>query len=137
MLSFAFKLIVIDDVFQINLFQQGDCSSDFLCKNFSRFVFMARAQRIAVNPKRLKFGQRLTEIRQVLLVTDLVVINVEHPEILRLAFEALDLLNFIDTEVENPERRQLGQALNLLDLVATEPKLDQSCAPTEAFDGRD
>ena len=77
----------------------------------------------------------MTEIRQVLLVTDET--NAEVLERLRLAFEALDLLDLVGTEVENSERRQLGQALNLLDLVATKMKLDQFCAPTEAFDGRD
>ena len=79
----------------------------------------------------------MTEIRQVLLVTDLVATNVELLERLRLAFEALDLRNLVGTEVELPERRQLGQALNLLDFVAAEIKHDQFCAPTEAFDGPD
>ena len=79
----------------------------------------------------------MTEIRQVLLVTDLVALNVELFERLRLAFEALDLRNLVAIELETPERRQLGQALNLLDLVAPEIKHDQFCAPTEAFDGRD
>ena len=79
----------------------------------------------------------MTEIRQVLLVTDLVARNAELLERLRLAFEALDLLDLVANEVENPERRQLGQALNLLDFVVGEIKRDQFCAPTEAFDGRD
>ena len=79
----------------------------------------------------------MTEIRQVLLVTDLVLKNVEPLERLRLAFEALDLLDLVVKEAENPERRQLGQALNLLDFVAAEIKHDQFCAPTEAFDGPD
>ena len=87
----------------------------FLKEFFSAWVI--RAQRIDGNPERVKFCQRIAEVRQVLFVTDPVSLKFKLRERLSLAFEALDLLYLISTEGELLERRQLAQALNFLDLV--------------------
>ena len=90
----------------------------FLREFFSAWVF--RAHRIFSNLELLKFCQRIAEVRQVLFVTDPVFIKIKLRERLSLAFEALDLLYLIVSEVEHFKRRQLAQALNFLDLVVAQ-----------------
>ena len=87
------------DVPAIERLQLRNGRLDFPCECFG--ACGPRVQRIVANRERLEFRQRLAEVRQVLLVTDLVGTNPKLLQRLGLAFEALDFLNPVAVQIQH------------------------------------